>query len=1518
MKEVENVQNNLGWLKEHASSTLYMEDIEFSISKLNNILDLYDAPKNMRDGINDLSFTVAQKRVTEFYEALTNPKMQNHVPTETASTIHTTVPDNGRDYYLETAAKVLDYIDELSIGLENKPFDRRVLNVMRKHIKLVTTCPHYLDAIKVNPAYLQVIESVFATFPIPFYASDKFENGQMLYMRNNELYNQLVKSMNLIEILEDEQNFFENYTVDYVASSKNGTLDEKKTSEYYDAYKLHQNTQYNLMKGITSNISKNDKMVKDCKTFSTADYDINFKDRFETLFEAMRDDFEIFQKKGWPMDDYALLSDVKRWFDYVKTVAHSKPGDKKYNAVNTPKCLSIYNDMKPVYDNLINTTVTDNKTRKKLLTDFNKKFAINVKKQNSANGLTAKTIENAIAIDYKPFQFVSNLEAKYKKSAEELGNKAIAAYNSQSTNIDKLKVAISYTGLAEKIASLSLRNGRYDTFKKSQDNFNKSIYELKSSGDASAALNESFYNLYPVSYEGRRQMFLDIGKLYAELYLEVGKEREEYYKYIDENDPHKEAKINYIVQNVCLSSSKERAFKSFLVNIYYNKNNIDCVDLFNDYLASEGKNLNDLSVREVNRLLGFNEDFADKLYGDIMTTKVKPEPDTNFVECVKALIRKQYPDANEEEFEDEVNVRISKFFNKHFPQGIIEISKREYIKNLSNEDRLLYEKGAHAISKDGFSETNNLEQNNAEFKAWSRGDGTKITYDIIDKGQYDSLKKEVAFLESSDFALNQTFNIKDNLARLKSYQKTLNDNTHWYKGGSSRNFDKMMTELKRLITFTEKLDKDGSVPTEEQSEEYIKLANSVLKLADYYLVAKSASTSAYAATRVALVRQFKNNITNNIKLYKGYAEANRKNDYFKFNEIAAERNKIYTDISNRYENAKNYSPANKAFKKSFMGNKYNSNDLGTFNVRNFSASRTAVISISVLAMLNVVDENGNRKYSFDDVMNPDKLIEEKQSIFESTLQLLIKTASEDPNVANTAKKKLADIIYQGQKASHKVMDELMASFNTFDDDVLNSDIFAKMLGFSTMQNDVWQEMKHVKDDILELAKKDHPDIETYQDYKTYITKKNGPLPDLDLANERLSESVNEMINEKKINHQTLIANSLTVNVIGKYIKEWYSLGKPDTFSEWFAKDENKAIAVSAANLAGNDIFEALRDIKNDDLDRFVVDATLNGSYFHNVRFNPKKAEELAVLPDGKTKAELGIEEGRYNDHKSKFFVGLPSINDIINDYRTKSVDTSTIREQSSKARNKIKKDYAKSKSDFEYGYIHAAENAISDIEDILISGRPLTGLTYETAKAAVRNIVAYRFLKEFTDLGYKGKELPRLVNGAMRGVKDFDNEYFGIDKLYDFAYGNNAKELVRNNPQRIFEGKAALAIGYLEGGKYENNIEKFITDAAYASAAQMLRVRGKIVDPKSNREIAPDKYVKTLIKSDKFRDSLKSEEPNKWLSPRAVLKRFNDDKALEEALKPNLITDNMIKENEKLKKTSDNKRESNVSNEIGL
>jgi hypothetical protein len=49
-----------------------------------------------------------------------------------------------------------------------------------------------------------------------------------------------------------------------------------------------------------------------------------------------------------------------------------------------------------------------------------------------------------------------------------------------------------------------------------------------------------------------------------------------------------------------------------------------------------------------------------------------------------------------------------------------------------------------------------------------------------------------------------------------------------------------------------------------------------------------------------------------------------------------------------------------------------------------------------------------------------------------------------------------------------------------------------------------------------------------------------------------------------------------------------------------------------------------------------------------------------------------------------------------------------------------------------------------------------------------------------------------------------------------------------------------------------------------------------------------------------------------------VLKRFNDDKALEEALKPDLIVDNMIKENDKIKKTSANRRESNVSNEIGL
>ena len=62
MKEVEAINNNLEWVKSNASETLYMEDIEFSVSKLFNILDLYNVDKKTQDKINALSSEMNMKR----------------------------------------------------------------------------------------------------------------------------------------------------------------------------------------------------------------------------------------------------------------------------------------------------------------------------------------------------------------------------------------------------------------------------------------------------------------------------------------------------------------------------------------------------------------------------------------------------------------------------------------------------------------------------------------------------------------------------------------------------------------------------------------------------------------------------------------------------------------------------------------------------------------------------------------------------------------------------------------------------------------------------------------------------------------------------------------------------------------------------------------------------------------------------------------------------------------------------------------------------------------------------------------------------------------------------------------------------------------------------------------------------------------------------------------------------------------------------------------------------------------
>ena len=185
----------------------------------------------------------------------------------------------------------------------------------------------------------------------------------------------------------------------------------------------------------------------------------------------------------------------------------------------------------------MNTTVADNKTRKKLLSDFNKKFKVHVKSQHSGNGLTDKHIENAIKTEYKPCEYTSNIKAKYKELQEELANKAFDAYNAQNSNIDKLNVYVTYGAMGERVKKLTHRNGNYYSANTAYEINNRSLYTLEAYSEAQDEIAERFTELYTDSYEGQKQMLLDIGKMYSGILLEIGKEREKYYQYFDENDP---------------------------------------------------------------------------------------------------------------------------------------------------------------------------------------------------------------------------------------------------------------------------------------------------------------------------------------------------------------------------------------------------------------------------------------------------------------------------------------------------------------------------------------------------------------------------------------------------------------------------------------------------------------------------------------------------------------------------------------------------------------------------------------------------------------------------------------------------------------------------------------------------------------------------------------------------------------------------------------------------------------------
>ena len=165
----------------------------------------------------------------------------------------------------------------------------------------------------------------------------------------------------------------------------------------------------------------------------------------------------------------------------------------------------------------------------------------------------------------------------------------------------------------------------------------------------------------------------------------------------------------------------------------------------------------------------------------------------------------------------------------------------------------------------------------------------------------------------------------------------------------------------------------------------------------------------------------------------------------------------------------------------FWGEKYKDPESRKISTpHSYSLGRAGAVGIAIFALIN------EGKYSFEDIMDPDRLHAEKQEMFDKVAKCMIRGGKEDQEW-------IAKTIYEGEKNSLSMMNEAAKKTDFSGKDILQNKNLCMMLLLEDARFECWQEMSHCADEIVALAGKEHPEIKNYKDYKDYYTSHDSLL-----------------------------------------------------------------------------------------------------------------------------------------------------------------------------------------------------------------------------------------------------------------------------------------------------------------------------------------------------------------------------------------------------------------------------------------
>ena len=353
-------------------------------------------------------------------------------------------------------------------------------------------------------------------------------------------------------------------------------------------------------------------------------------------------------------------------------------------------------------------------------------------------------------------------------------------------------------------------------------------------------------------------------------------------------------------------------------------------------------------------------------------------------------------------------------------------NKDEMIKALITADKEA-EKGLDAIDNvklpDDSSTINKNHKANLEKKL------SEIKADMVDTAIQSGY---IANVDEYDFSDLSHAGVKKNADQIESIFSTIDSNDKWL---SSDNYENMKTSLKNLRDFTKKCAKDERPLGREEVEKYKELLTKTNQLADKYLDEKTEANTPYARNRVQGVKDMKKMLRASLKSLDKAVDVMEK----------TETQKIFND---RYDLYDSLSPNTKS-NNPFYGEKYSEPESRKVLMSPGNSFGQQGISATSLAIFTLAQTN---KYSFEDIMDPTKLQNEKKLAYESVM-----TAMKNMDKPGS-KEWLATVVFSGQRYTENMMNQQIKNIDFNDPNVFQNKNFNMLMHMYNVRTEVDKSM----------------------------------------------------------------------------------------------------------------------------------------------------------------------------------------------------------------------------------------------------------------------------------------------------------------------------------------------------------------------------------------------------------------------------------------------------------------------------